>query len=258
MPVNRLALEDPDRVYGVLGEFEELKLDPAGYMSCGTERQGIARCPFASICSFAWQGKEGTEKVVKIDKELQIVRDENGPVIADAPAGGPKNIGVYRKDAFTGRTKVMFMPCYRYLQNKERWSAPLFGASDRRQRPPDVVVILAREGDGKMIPMRETREMIVGTDSHGRPIRNVAKVRVPRAVPFFERPKEILVERAMDLEIEALLKDQAVQQAATVVAGMPVEERPIELTQSNVIKSVNPTVPGKAPASVRQAARKAT
>lgn len=230
MAVNRGAVKDPDRVVGTLGEFGKLRLDPKSYLSCGEPRDGVARCPFAATCTFAFKGQEGQRDVIAIefggrDNGDKVKRDESGKIVTEQRAvGGPRVMAVYRKDTFTQQSKVMFLSCVRYYENlTRRWS---FKPSNR---PADIVAIIAMEGDGKLIPMRETREVITGTNKNGTPKWACKHVKVPRAVPFYERPDEWMVDRAVDLEIEDLLKERAIQESSAVISGMRPEDRPIEV-----------------------------
>jgi len=222
---NRMALKNADVVYGTLDEQKALRLDPGDYMSCGDPMHGVERCQFAEECNFAWKGKEGLERVIDIDpKTLKVILKDGKPVVTERPAGGPKTVAVYRKDGWTEKIRVMMLPCYRYLSNMKRWSR-----KDANGRG-DIVALLAREGDGKMVPMSETAEKQVGTNRNGSPKMQVSRVSVHRAVPFHDRPVDMMPERLIDLEVEDLLKRRAVEDAAVVVAGLRAEDRPIDLS----------------------------
>lgn len=253
--INRMALKNSDIVYGSLEEQQALRLDPGDYMSCGDPMQGVERCPFADECTFAFKGAQGMERVVDVDPKTVTVKTtkndkgEEVPVVKEHPACGPKMLSVYRRDGWTGKSRILQLPCYRLLSNRKRWDR-----QDNKGRK-DLVAILAREGDGKMVPMQETSERHAGTNRDGRPKFLVDHVKVYRATPFHPRPAELMPERQIDLEVEDLLRQRAVEDNAVVIAGLHPEDRPIDVS-SGAIPQV--MIHGEEkPRDVRQAARRA-
>lgn len=184
---------------GTLDELKALKVDPKEVMSCGDldDPPGVLRCRHAGMCEMAWKGQEGEIKAVAINAELKVIEKDGKPVLINVPAGGPKDLCVWRKDIESDRTKTQFMPCYRFLDNLPRW---------RLNR--DLVKIRGIEGDGRMFPMHETREYQqkdsegrVILDSKGIPKTIVEHVTVQRAIPFHPRPHEVMKGRREEVEM---------------------------------------------------------
>lgn len=241
--VNRMEVSNPDHVYGTLDEFGPLKMERDKFLSCGEPAAGVARCPFADICTQPFKGREGKQPGVDIvwggrDNGDAVKRDDKGkPVLIQMAAGGPKNIMVRRTDAFTGRSKMQIMPCWRYYSNMKRWG---FKPDNY---PADMVATMGVEGDGQLFPMPETRERIVGQNQNGTPKWACKHEWVQRAIPFYPRPDEVLIERAMDLKIQDMIRSQSEFRMHQIVAGLQPHERPIqlspeELSHSNEVKGV--------------------
>lgn len=256
--LNRMALKNADIVFGTLGEQEALRLDPGDYLSCGDDVPGVERCPLSDECTFAWKGREGLERVVDIDPAtLKVLSktDANGnsvAVVKEHAAGGPKNLAVYRKpwDSPGGKSRILVLPCYRFLANRKRWSRP------NSEGQVDLIAILAREGDGKMVPMSETKETMEGTNRDGRPKFAVRRTKEYRAVPFHPRPVDLLPERGIELEVQDMLQRRAVEESAVVVAGLSPEDKPMDLSAS-AIPQMKIYAEGGVKEDVRQAARRA-
>ena len=172
MPENRLTIATEDPV-GAGNELRELQLSLTEHKSCMVGKANeVLGCKHARLCRFPWRFQDYVPGTLK---------------------GGPRNVGVYRVSASSGRSFVKLMPCWRYMEHADEW-----------KQNGDRVRVVGVEGES--VPVNGTAEKAIGKDRNGKAIIQVQKTKDLTVIPAFPRPKTIFVDRLLDLEVEEMLE----------------------------------------------------